>query len=740
MNRSLLPFLVALIAGLALLAGITDVVVVSTTRSWFERDIAAQAHLAVRGAERTLMRMWREGRVKDMTILLEDITQDSRVLAAYVCGSSGAMVAATSAVPAGLACDELLKAADRAAPTTNPVSVPGGGVHLTYWPFADHRGLAGIVVVHDTAFIQRREAESRRFLLAAFALLAVAAALLTLVASRLSWRGWNREIVRLLRGGPTRAAFQPVLRDVRELVERLSTERDVDGGSSGWTPQRLRSVLTQHLQGERIVVLANREPYIHHKNDDGSVAVLHPASGLVTALEPVLRACSGVWVAHGGGSADRETADRHSRLGVPPGQPLYTLRRVWLNRVEEQGYYYGFANEGLWALCHLAHTRPIFRSEDWTQFEAVNRKFADAACEEVESDDPIILVQDYHLALAPRMIRERLPRATILTFWHCPWPSAERFSICPYAEQVIRGLLGSSIVGFHTQSHCNNFMDVVDRKLEARVDREQIAIVQDRRPTLVRPYPISIPWPNNWVESAPPVDECRRSVLADLGLGADVLLGVGVDRLDYTKGIEERLQAVERLLEREPSMCGRFVFVQLAAPSRTAIAAYQALDMRVEAEARRINTRFGTDRYQPIILRRSHHEPPDVFRYMRAANVCYVSSLHDGMNLVAKEFIAARTDERGVLVLSEFAGAARELTEALIVNPYDLDAAARALATAVQMTVEEQQDRMRSMRALVAEFNVYRWAGKMLVDAARVRRQERVSGRIADRTNGHEPA
>jgi trehalose 6-phosphate synthase len=293
-------------------------------------------------------------------------------------------------------------------------------------------------------------------------------------------------------------------------------------------------------------------------------------------------------------------------------------------------------------------------------------------------------------------------------------------------------MLGASILGFHTQLHCNNFLDAIRRLLEARIDPEQNAVVQDGRSTLVRPYPISIDWPTRWLKTTPPVEECRASVFGDLGLAPDSLLGIGVDRLDYTKGIEERLLAVERLLERHPALRGRFTFVQLAAPSRTAIPRYQQLNETVDRVAGRINERFGGKDYRPIVLKRAHHEPPAVFRYYRAADVCYVSSLHDGMNLVAKEFVAARDDERGALVLSQFTGASRELTEALIVNPYDLDEASAALAAALQMSPGEQRDRMRSMRAFLAEFNVYRWAGRMLVDAARLRNRERLTDRLMD--------
>jgi trehalose 6-phosphate synthase len=500
---------------------------------------------------------------------------------------------------------------------------------------------------------------------------------------------------------------------------------------STWSPQRLRDTLSRHLHGEQVILVANREPYIHERAA-GAVVVRHPASGLVTALEPVMRACSGTWIAHGGGSADRETVDDRGHVRVPPDHPAYVLRRVWLTPAQERGYYYGLSNEGLWPLCHIAHTRPAFRIDDWQHYETVNRIFADVVVEEAGTHDPIVLVQDYHFALLPAMVRERLPRATVLSFWHVPWPNAERFGICPWRDDILRGLLGSSIIGFHTQAHCNNFFDAVDQYLEARLDRESQAVVLGGRATFVRANPISIEWPSRWLDATQPPAACRAALLAELGLAPEVRLGVGVDRLDYTKGIEERLLAVGRLLERYPWTRERFTFVQLAAPSRSVIESYQQVLDRVRRIADAINERFGTPGWRPIVLRASHHEPAEVFRSYRAADVCVVSSLHDGMNLVAKEFVSARDDERGVLVLSRFTGAARELTEALIVNPYDLEESSAALHTALTMPVEQQQIRMRAMREHVAHFNVYRWAGHMLIEAARHQQSQRLGAQLRE--------
>jgi trehalose 6-phosphate synthase len=734
-----LRFILVLIAGLAVLTWVASQVVHQTTRGWFDRDIQLRSALAVAGTREALASNWDPGRAAALREILLGITRDERIMAAAACGVDLSLLAQAGDYPTqvscGLAGPRVRPAADAPAADwtvwASEVRVPGGNVHATAIPvLADGRPLGFVVLIHDIAFIGRREATTRKFLLIAFAFLAVAASVVTLVAARMSWRSWGDELRRLIKGAPPRAEFVPFVRDVRDLVDRLASERETDGLGGLWTAQRLKNTLSRHLHGERVVIVANREPYIHERAADGTIRVVHPASGLVTALEPVMRACSGVWVAHGSGSADRETSDEHSRLRVPPGEESYVLRRLWLTPEEEQGYYYGFSNEGIWPLCHIAHTRPTFREGDWKHYETVNRRFADAVCAEVDTDDPIVLVQDYHFALLPKLIRERLPYSTVLTFWHIPWPNSELFGICPWRDELLAGLLGSSILGFHTQYHCNNFLDTVDRFLESRIDREQNAVVHQRQWTLVRPYPISIDWPSGWARGAPPPGECRAEVVAELDLPADALLGVGVDRLDYTKGIEERLLAVEALLDRDPGLRGRFTFVQLAAPSRSVIPAYQRLNDRVEQVAARINDRFSAGRYRPVILLRGHHEPPRVFRFYRAADVCYVSSLHDGMNLVAKEFIAARDDEQGVLVLSHFTGAARELPEALIVNPYDLRDASAALASALRMPVEEQKDRMRAMRTFVAEFNVYRWAGRMLVDAARLRRRERLSDRL----------
>jgi len=519
----------------------------------------------------------------------------------------------------------------------------------------------------------------------------------------------NREMTHLARDlGAARAA-------AAEEAQLRETHASV------WTAERLRISLQSKLKGKPLFVVSNREPYMHEKGDRG-LEVLVPASGLVTALEPVLEASDGTWVAHGSGSADRETVDQSDRLRVPPDLPSYTLRRVWLTEEEVKGYYEGFANEGLWPLCHIAHTRPTFRPEDWRQYQQANRRFADAVLQEMEGvEAPIVLAQDYHFALLPKMVKEARPDARVAIFWHIPWPNAEVFAICPYQRELLDGLLGADLVGFHTQTHCNNFLETVDRSVEALTEWDRFAVNRQGHVTRVRPYPISVAFPDGkpkqeWRSAGAE----RAKLFEELGVEGS-LLGVGVDRVDYTKGILERFRGVERFIEMNPAYHRRFTFVQIGAPSRTDIPRYQQFLDEVTVEADRINSRFQSGKWKPIVLLKKHHSHHEITRFYHAASVCLVTSLHDGMNLVAKEFVASRDDEHGVLILSTFAGAALELTDALQVNPYDVQQTALAILRALEMPDDEQAARMYRMRTKVKDYNVYRWAANLLSDLTEIR-------------------
>ncbi len=489
---------------------------------------------------------------------------------------------------------------------------------------------------------------------------------------------------------------------------RLRLERD----ESPWTSDRLQAFVEDALKGRSIFLVSNREPYIHTKKN-GSLSYFFPASGMATALEPIMQACGGTWVAFGGGDADREVVDKNDRIQVPPDDPKYTLRRVWLTPEEEEGYYYGFSNEGLWPLCHIAHTRPIFRKEDWEEYKKVNGKFAEALLAEIKDKHrPVILVQDYHFALLPRMIKKARPDATIGLFWHIPWPNAESFSICPYRKELLDGILGADLLGFHTQYHCNNFIDTVSHELESLIDWEQFAVVKGGHATLIKPFPISIALSG----ADNPVDhETNGNMKEALDILKDIpFVVVGVDRLDYTKGILERLGAIDEFLEKYPAYRNKVVFVQISAPSRSKIPRYKEFEKEVEEEVGRINKKYQTKGYRPILFLKRHHSHKEINALYRRANVCLVTSLHDGMNLVAKEYIASREDEQGVLVLSQFAGASRELKDALIVNPYNIEQVADSIKEALEMLHSEQTRRMRKMRAIVENYNVYRWSAELL--------------------------
>jgi alpha,alpha-trehalose-phosphate synthase [UDP-forming] len=529
--------------------------------------------------------------------------------------------------------------------------------------------------------------------------------------------------------------FSPLAREVETMAESLIAARAAaaaearlrDAGEHFWTPERLAVHMRNKASG-RIFAVSNREPYMHVR-DGRKTACIVPPSGLVTALEPVLQACDGVWVATGSGNADRENVDEFDRLRVPPDDPKYTLRRVWLTAEEESRYYDGFANEGLWPLCHIAHTRPTFRAADWEAYQKVNEKFASALLEEMkDSTEPLIFVQDYHFALLPRLIKTARPDARVAIFWHIPWPNPEAFGICPWQPELLDGLLGADLIGFHIPLHCNNFLDTVDRALESRTDREHMTVRRAGHITAVKPYPVSVAFSGGIPSALQAIvtereedrAEERRALLSEFGVQAESIV-VGVDRLDYTKGIVERLLAIEELLVEHPWHKERLTMVQIAAPSRTRIPSYADLHRRVDEEVRRINHRFQTSKWKPIVLieRQCNHE--EVNRWYRIAQVCLVTSLHDGMNLVAKEFAAARDDEDGVLVLSKFTGAAVELRDALLVNPYDIAEVAEAIHRGIEMPREERRVRMQQMRKQVMEHNIYRWAAMVLGDLRDVR-------------------
>ena len=598
-----------------------------------------------------------------------------------------------------------------------------------------------LVIVHDADYIDAQTAHLWRETFLRVLILVVLIAFVTLVIVRWSIAGpiaraaqWMKSLRTGRAGGrrtlmPDLDLLRPLAREMETLAESLTAARSAaekeaqlrETSQSLWTPERLSVHVRGKLGNSRLFVVSNREPYSHIRRGNSVQAVV-PASGLVTALEPVLCACDGTWVAHGSGDADLETVDGQDCLRVPPQEPKYTLRRVWLTKEEEEGYYYGFANEGLWPLCHIAHTRPMFRVSDWEHYCRANEKFARAVLEEMEgTEQPVLLVQDYHFALLPRLVKKARPDARVAIFWHIPWPNPETFGICPWQRELLEGLLGADLIGFHIQSHCTSFLETVDRTLESRIDWDHFAVNRENHRTGVKPFPISVEIFSPSVrqpEQNPYLD--RATLLQESGVEA-LFLGVGVDRVDYTKGILERFLAIERMLEKYPVYQQKFTFVQIGAPSRTHIKRYHDFLADVQAESERINWRFQTGKWKPIVFLNRQHSHAEIERYYRAADVCLVTSLHDGMNLVAKEFVAARDDEQGVLILSRFTGAARELRDAVMVNPYDIERTADAIRYALEMEPEERNARMERLRKVVREQNIYRWAGNLIGDLCDIR-------------------
>lgn len=708
--------------------------VTSLVDDWSRRDVELRATLVFNSVSGPLSAMLENGQTDHINELFERVATDSRIVAVAVCRDGKEPAHATKLMPSSISCEKIARSDTE---SFSSVIVNGRRMLIGAYPIVSRtdpsREIEGhFIIVHDLSFAEHRGQEARNYLTLMLGGIILASGALAIGLVLYLIRTWLRTFKQAVTSATSpgvrnaAASYGPLDKEVRQVLRQLEMSQSaIDRDQANWSKETLRDIMLAELPGVEVLVVANREPYIHN-HGPGGIELQTPASGLVSAVEPVMRACGGTWIAHGSGTADRETVDANDRIGVPPRSPEYTLRRIWISEEEQDGYYYGLANEGLWPLCHIAFTRPVFRESDWRTYRAVNERFADAVAAEAKTSSPIVLIQDYHFALLPQMVRERIPDATIITFWHIPWPNAETFGIFPWKEEIIHGLLGSSIIGFHTQFHCNNFLETVDRFVESRIDREQESVTLKGHETFIRPYPISIDWPPAALANQKSIQDCRDAVRKRLDLPPETKIAVGIERFDYTKGVLDRIRAVDTLLETHPEWRGRFVLVQAAAPTRSKLQTYKGLQDEAMALAEEINAKYADVSPQPIRLIIRHHEPSEVFELFRAADVCIVSSLHDGMNLVAKEFIAARDDERGVLMLSHFAGASRELAEALIINPYDAHATGEVLHSALVMPETEQHERMRLMRAYVSTRNVYRWAGQMLLDASRLRKKQRI--------------
>ena len=753
--RTTLKIVLPLIVSVASVSLLFAAYQVRSEKRILRNDLSRRAEILTESLQDSVERLLDRGQEKGLQRLVERYGQREHLKGIVVYDASGMVLAITP----GLRPSFLLRpsAASRATKEDRGTGEfesaeltlalrESDRVPLHVYALPLHRGgevVGSLVLVHDTSYIDTQVGHTLRDSLLNAGVQTLLITGLALILVRWTFTGPLTRTANWLRtvrtGQPNSPSALPqgeimeqLHHEVTHLAKDLHTARAAaeeearlrDSHASLWTAERLRISVRNKLQEKPLFVVSNREPYMHVFNGGKSIKTIVPASGVVTALEPVLLACNGTWIANGSGNADREVVDAHDRLRVPPDHPSYTLRRVWLTDEEDKGYYEGFSNEGLWPLCHIAHTRPIFRPEDWLQYQKINQRFTDVVLQEMEdAESPILLAQDYHLALLPRMVKEARPDARIATFWHIPWPNPEVFGICPWQRELIDGLLGADLIGFHIQSHCNNFLETVDRALEALTEWDRFAVNRQGHVTRVRPYPISVAFAENPRATAGDFANAgalRAALCEEMGIEAS-LLGVGVDRVDYTKGILERFRALERFFELYPNYQQRFSFVQIGAPSRTDIERYKNFLEEVSTEAERINTRFQTPRWKPIVFRKKHHSHEEISCFYRAASFCMVTSLHDGMNLVAKEFVASREDERGVLILSTFAGAAHELSDALLVNPYDVSQLARAIHRALEMPEHEQTTRMQRMRHTVREHNVYRWAAHLLSDLTEIR-------------------
>ncbi len=714
-------------------------------REQLQQDLEREARLLAVGSQDAVESLLLAGPSEKLDSLVEKFSNRQQLFGIAVYDSQGRTVAMTSSLKAVLTRtpSAVTSSLSRLTDLSGFDTIGGTRVYIYAMPLSAEKGGAGLLaIIYKTAFIKGRLSRIWLISFERLALQMLLIALVTLLVVR-----WNimgpmarfAEWTKRLRLGvpedtmpaPKAGLLDPVVREITTLARHLSAaktaaEREAslrEAADSLWTAERLREHVKGKLKGRPLFVISNREPYSHMRRER-KTEVIVPAGGLVTALEPVLRASGGVWIAHGSGDADFDVVDDKNRVRVPPDDPLYTLKRVALSAEEESGYYYGFANEGLWPLCHIAHTRPTFRAADWDQYTRVNRKFAEIALDEMKDvAEPCILIQDYHFALLPKMIKAARPDARVALFWHIPWPNPEAFGICPWQREILTGMLGADLVGFQTQFFCNNFLDTVDRAMEARIEWEQFAVLRDGETTRVKPFPISVafPWAFQDVDGKEGPEKGKAALLKGLGVKAGYL-GVGVERMDYTKGVLERLWAIERFLDKYERYRGDFVYVELGAPSRTPIKRYQDFLAETEREVERINAKFKTRDWRPVVYLKKHHSHRDILPFYKNADLCLVTSLHDGMNLVAKEFVAVRDDGAGVLVLSRFAGASRELRDALIVNPYDIEQLAEAIRAGLEMPADEIAARMERMREVVREHNIYRWAGTLLEELIKIPR------------------
>ena len=472
----------------------------------------------------------------------------------------------------------------------------------------------------------------------------------------------------------------------------------------------LKAFIEENLSEETLIIVSNKEPYIHKKTGS-EIKIEKPASGLTSALDNILRTAGGTWVAWGNGSGDREVVNGRSCITVPPENPSYKLKRVWLNQNLIENYYHGYSNQVLWPLCHITLDRVYFRKRFWEDYMKANISFANAVLEEAEGNS-IVWVHDYHLCLVPLILRQKRQDMIIAHFWHIPWPDWSVFRVCPQSKEILEGLLGNDLIGFQIPLFVKNFLDCVKERLNADIDYHQSTVTYRGHITRLKAFPISVDYEKfNSMASSQRTEAAIKKIRDRYKLKG--YIGIGVDRLEYTKALIKRLQAINLFFERYERFIKKFTFIQIAVHTRMK-EPYISYKETVEGLISKINGRYSTGIWKPIIYIDEKVEHKDLVAYYRMADVAIISSVYDGMNLVAKEYVASQVDEKGVLILSELAGAADELEGAMLVNPYDIEDFSECIRKVLIMPEEEKRERMGGLRSLVRGKDIYKWVSDIL--------------------------
>lgn len=483
-----------------------------------------------------------------------------------------------------------------------------------------------------------------------------------------------------------------------------------------WSAKTVNKLVKSKLKGFSVITISNREPYIHMHTKKG-ITYKGPGffGGMAVALDSTMQACHGLWIAWGSGDANHETVDKFKHIKVPPENPQYTLRRVWISGKDIFGFYFGASNQAIWPLCHpVTHVKPLFIPNYWKTYKKINKLYAKVCLEEIKGKKKVIVfLQDYHLTLCPKFIRKERKDILLAHFWHIPWPTPDIFRICPWRKEILEGLLSNDLLGFHIPSYCKNFLETVEKELKAKVDYKKYLVYYKGHKTSVRAFPISIDF--DVLDKVSRSKEVKKEIKKIRSTFIPYkFIGVGIDRIDFTKGIPERLRAIDRFLEKYPKYKERFVFFQAGTVSRIGLPSYKKINEEIDGLVEQINKKYKTGKWKPIIYLKEKIPLPRLMGLHRTADLAIISPLQDGMNIVAKEFVAAQSDLKGVLLLSPFAGAAQELKQALLINPHNTEKFADSIKEALEMPKQEKRKRMLALRKVVKVNNIYKWVGDIL--------------------------